>query len=82
MNNKIKVLISVFVLSGVAFGYTLIDRKLSTDDIRKALYLIDINIKDEHIETLKNYLSRNRKGYKELRGEALQMMLNLLLLLD
>ena len=67
MNNKIKVLISVFVLSGVAFGYTLIDRKLSTDDIRKALYLIDINIKDEHIETLKNYLSRNRKGYKELR---------------
>ena len=42
MNNKIKVLISVFVLSGVAFGYTLIDRKLSTDDIRKALYLIDI----------------------------------------
>jgi hypothetical protein len=54
MNNKIKVLISVFVLSGVAFGYTLIDRKLSTDDIRKALYLIDINIKDEHIETLKN----------------------------
>ena len=65
MNNKIKVLISVFVLSGVTFGYTLIDRKLSTDDIRKALYLIDINIKDEHIETLKNYLSRNRKGYKE-----------------
>ena len=71
MNNKIKVLISVFVLSGIAFGYTLIDRKLSTDDIRKALYLIDINIKDEHIETLKNYLSRNRKGYKELRGGSI-----------
>ena len=65
MNNKIKILISVFVLSGVAFSYTLIDRELSTDDIRKALYLIDINIKDEHIETIKNYLSRNRKGYNK-----------------
>ena len=30
MNNKIKILISVFVLSGIAFGYTVIDRKLST----------------------------------------------------
>ena len=45
MNNKIKILISVFVLSGVAFSYTLIDRELSTDDIRKSLYIIDINIK-------------------------------------
>ena len=52
MNNKIKVLISVFMLCGVAFGYTLIDRKLSTDDIRKALYLIDINIKDEHLSLI------------------------------
>ena len=70
MNNKIKVLISVFILSGVAFGYTLIDRKLSKEEYNMVCNLDD----DDNMLSFSEFLSLQLLRVSKIDLETLKLI--------
>ena len=68
MSNKKTFYLIIFI--SLLFGFTLIVRndKIKLKDIKSALKVSGVVFKDEQINTMTNYIERNKSGYIEMRG--------------
>ena len=71
MSNKKTFYLIIFI--SLLFGFTLIVRndKIKLKDIKSALKVSGVIFKDEQINTMTNYIERNKSGYIEMRGYQL-----------
>ena len=71
MSNKKTFYLIIFI--SLLFGFTLIVRndKIKLKDIKSALRVSGVVFKDEQINTMTNYIERNKSGYIEMRGYKL-----------
>ena len=71
MSNKKTFYLIIFI--SLLFGFTLIVRndKIKLKDIKSALKVSGVIFKDEQINTMTNYIERNKSGYIEMRGYKL-----------
>ncbi len=71
MSNKKTLYLIIFI--SLLFGFTLIVRndKIKLKDIKSALKVSGVIFKDEQINTMTNYIERNKSGYIEMRGYQL-----------
>ena len=71
MSNKKTFYLVIFI--SLLFGFTLIVRndKIKLKDIKSALRVSGVVFKDEQINTMTNYIERNKSGYIEMRGYKL-----------
>ena len=71
MSNKKTFYLIIFI--SLLFGFTLIVRndKIKLKDIKSALKVSGVVFKDEQINTMTNYIERNKSGYIEMRGYQL-----------
>ena len=67
MSNKKTFYLIIFI--SLLFGFTLIVRndKIKLKDIKSALKVSGVIFKDEQINTMTNYIERNKSGYIEMR---------------
>ncbi len=67
--NRLLVVLSIAVVAVITwFVYTTSDAPFSKGDVRRAQDLIGLQFTAQEIDTMYNYLERNRKGYDSMRA--------------